>query len=78
MKSIGLIALDLDGTLLDSRKRLSPRNKEALIKCARMGIQIEMCIRDRSYSGHPSRGCRSGGQAARPGLLHIGPGKGWY
>ena len=32
MKSIGLIALDLDGTLLDSRKRLSPRNKEALIK----------------------------------------------
>ena len=40
MKSIGLIALDLDGTLLDSRKRLSPRNKEALIKCARMGIQI--------------------------------------
>ena len=29
MKSIGIIALDLDGTLLDSQKRLSGRNKEA-------------------------------------------------
>lgn len=40
MKSIGLIALDLDGTLLDSRKCLSGRNKEALSACAHMGIQI--------------------------------------
>ena len=30
MKSIGIIALDLDGTLLDSQKRLSGRNKEML------------------------------------------------
>ena len=40
MKSIGLIALDLDGTLLDSQKCLSPRNKEALCRCARLGIEI--------------------------------------
>lgn len=40
MKNIGLIALDLDGTLLDSRKHLSERNREVLGRCARMGIQI--------------------------------------
>lgn len=40
MKPIKLIALDLDGTLLDSQKRLSARNKEALLRCAQMGIEI--------------------------------------
>lgn len=40
MKPIQLIALDLDGTLLDSQKRLSVRNKEALLRCAQMGIEI--------------------------------------
>lgn len=40
MKNIGLIALDLDGTLLDSQKHLSEHNREALERCANMGIQI--------------------------------------
>lgn len=40
MKPIELIAFDLDGTLLDSEKRLSPRNKEALVQCIQRGIQI--------------------------------------
>lgn len=40
MKSIGIIALDLDGTLLDSQKRLSGRNKEALLRCSELGIEI--------------------------------------
>ena len=40
MKSIGIIALDLDGTLLDSQKRLSGRNKEALLRCSDLGIEI--------------------------------------
>ena len=40
MMTIGLIALDLDGTLLDSQKHLSERNRRALERCARMGIQI--------------------------------------
>lgn len=40
MKPINLIALDLDGTLLDSQKNLSARNREALLECARRGIQI--------------------------------------
>lgn len=30
---IRLIALDLDGTLLDSQKRLSSRNRQALTEC---------------------------------------------
>ena len=38
MKSIGIIALDLDGTLLDSQKRLSGRNKEALLRLSLIHI----------------------------------------
>lgn len=43
MAEIKLIALDLDGTLLDSQKRLSSRNKEALLKCMDQGIWIVPC-----------------------------------
>lgn len=38
--NIKLIALDLDGTLLDSKKRLSPANEAALKRCIAMGIHI--------------------------------------
>ena len=41
--SIKLIALDLDGTLLDSRKRLSPQNKQALEACIARGVYIVPC-----------------------------------
>lgn len=37
---IKLIALDLDGTLLDSQKRLSSRNRQALTKCLERGVHI--------------------------------------
>lgn len=37
---IKLIALDLDGTLLDSSKRLSERNYKALVRCMEKGIEI--------------------------------------
>lgn len=37
---IRLIALDLDGTLLDTRKRLSDENRAALSRAARAGIHI--------------------------------------
>ncbi len=40
MAKIKLIALDMDGTLLDSRKQLSPENKAALEAAAAAGIQI--------------------------------------
>lgn len=38
--AIRLIALDLDGTLLDSEKRISPRNRAALEAAAAKGIHI--------------------------------------
>ena len=37
---IKLIALDLDGTLLDSQKHLSTGNRKALEACCERGIQI--------------------------------------
>lgn len=37
---IKLIALDLDGTLLDSKKNLSARNKEIIVECLKRGIYI--------------------------------------
>ena len=40
MNPIKLIALDLDGTLLDSEKRLSERNRAALEKAAAKGVEI--------------------------------------
>ena len=39
-KDIKLISLDLDGTLLDSKKRLSSRNEKALKDCIARGIHI--------------------------------------
>ena len=38
--AIKLIALDLDGTLLDSEKRLSPRNRAALERAAALGVHV--------------------------------------
>ena len=43
MAEIKLIALDLDGTLLDSQKRLSSRNERALKECIRRGITVVPC-----------------------------------
>lgn len=38
--SIKLVAFDLDGTMLDSRKQISPRNLEAIKACADRGIYV--------------------------------------
>lgn len=38
--SIKLVAFDLDGTMLDSKKRVSRRNLEALKACAERGIYV--------------------------------------
>ena len=40
MEGIKIIALDLDGTLLDSEKRLSEENRRALEQAADKGIEI--------------------------------------
>jgi len=52
MMDIRLIAFDLDGTLLDSQKRLSYRNRQALEECARRGIEIVPCT-GRIWQGVP-------------------------
>lgn len=52
MKEIKLIAFDLDGTLLDSRKCLSAANRNALLKCMEQGIEIVPCT-GRIWSGVP-------------------------
>ena len=36
--NIRLIAVDLDGTLLNRKKEITPRTKEALAACAEAGI----------------------------------------
>lgn len=40
MPEYRMIALDLDGTLLNSRKELTQRSRRALERAARMGIHI--------------------------------------
>lgn len=52
MKDIRLIALDLDGTLLDSQKRLSARNEAALRECISQGIYVVPCT-GRIWGGVP-------------------------
>lgn len=47
---IKLIALDMDGTLLDSSKTISAANKLALQQAAQLGIQIVLC------TGRPKSG----------------------
>ncbi len=52
MAEIKLIALDLDGTLLDSQKRLSYRNETVLKECIRKGIWVVPCT-GRIWGGVP-------------------------
>ena len=52
MRKIRLIALDLDGTLLDSDKRLSEENAAALAKAAEAGVEIVPAT-GRFYRGMP-------------------------
>ena len=47
-----IIALDLDGTLLTTDKRLSPENEAALRRAAEAGVEIVPAT-GRFYSGIP-------------------------
>ena len=53
------IALDLDGTLLNSKKEISKRNKEAIMKAAKAGAKIILA------SGRPVPGIKKVAQALR-------------
>ena len=50
--SIKAIALDIDGTLTNDEKRITPRTKEALLAAARAGITLILA------SGRPAHGLR--------------------
>lgn len=50
---IKLIAIDLDGTLLDSKKHLSNANRQALIQCVQKGIWVVPCT-GRTVHGIPA------------------------
>lgn len=50
---IKLIALDLDGTLLNSKKQLSKENRKALTECIQSGILVVPCT-GRTADGIPS------------------------
>jgi hydroxymethylpyrimidine pyrophosphatase-like HAD family hydrolase len=47
---IRLIAIDLDGTLLDSRSEVSPANREALTAASALGVTIAVATGRRSHA----------------------------
>lgn len=49
---IKLVAIDLDGTLLDGRKQVSQKNKEVLAQAKAQGVKIVLC------TGRPLRAIR--------------------
>ncbi len=55
MKPIQLIAMDMDGTLLNSRKEIDPKTKDQLIRIQEQGIKIALAaaVRLKDWSGLP-------------------------
>lgn len=49
-KDFKVIVLDLDGTLTNSKKEITPRNKEALMEAQRQGVKVVLA------SGRPTYG----------------------
>lgn len=49
---IKLVAIDLDGTLLNNQRKISQKNKDALIKAKQQGVKIVLC------TGRPLLGMR--------------------
>lgn len=63
-KEIRIIALDMDGTLLDSQKRISLRNEAALRRCLESGVHI-VPTTGRTWDGVPEELC------ALPGVRYA-------
>jgi len=53
-RDIKIVALDLDGTLLDDQKRLSQKNEDALRRCLAQGIHI-VPTTGRTWDGIPDQ-----------------------
>jgi len=52
-KDVRLVAIDLDGTLLNSRSEISPGNLQALRAAAELGVQIVIVTGRRFHSARP-------------------------
>lgn len=50
---IKLVAIDLDGTLLNGKKTISPRNKAALIAAKAQGVKVVICTGRPLRAIHP-------------------------
>lgn len=50
---IKLVAIDLDGTLLNGKKEISPANKEAIAKAKAKGVKIVLCTGRPLSAIHP-------------------------
>ncbi|HEV2177504.1 MAG TPA: HAD-IIB family hydrolase [Terriglobia bacterium] len=51
--TIRLLAIDLDGTLLNSKSEISPANREALAAAAARGVQVVVVTGRRFHSARP-------------------------
>ena len=49
-----LLVLDVDGTLLNNQKEISPRTLAALLKVQQMGVHIVLASEDRLMESCPS------------------------
>jgi len=52
-KAVRLLAIDLDGTLLDSRSEISPANLQALAEASARGVQVLIVTGRRFHSARP-------------------------
>jgi len=53
LTTIKLVAIDLDGTLLDNDRKISPRTKEAIRKVREKGIEVTFATGRMFYSARP-------------------------
>jgi Cof subfamily protein (haloacid dehalogenase superfamily) len=52
-KNVRLLAIDLDGTLLDSRSEISPANRQALAQASARDVQVVIVTGRRFHSARP-------------------------
>ena len=64
--SIKAIALDIDGTLTNDAKVVTPRTKEALLAAQRSGIRLILLL---ASGAGPPRHCRRARASRQCGLL---------
>ena len=63
---IKLLAIDMDGTCLDQRSRMTDRTLDVLRKAAKAGITVVPCTgRNRVYSAQAGGRCAKGEQNRR-------------